>query len=369
MATVVTLKRRRRKVAVLYGAVAADAAPDEQDVLVEVATASRMLTGLGYAPVAVPVTLDLEAARARLLDLKPAFVFNLVESLDGQGRLIHLALALLDSLGLPHTGAGHDAMFLTSKKTQAKRMLAAAGLPTAPWWEPPADLSAPVAQDGPGFAGPYIVKSVWEHASIGIGDDSITADPKRLAAICKRRQKRFGGEWFVEKFIDGREFNIAVLTGASDGPRGPEVLPLAEMTFVDFPAGKPRIVDYEAKWDEASFGYNNTVRRFDFGPEDAGLLASLREISLACWKLFDLAGHVRVDFRVDAAGNPYVLEVNTNPCLSPDAGFAAAAARAGLTPEQVMARILGDLRSVPATRRVGVPATAQPGTAVTGGAQ
>ena len=360
MATVVTLKRRRRKVAVLYGAVAPDAAPDEQDVLVEVATASRMLASLGYAPVAVPVTLDLEAARARLLDLKPAFVFNLVESLDGQGRLIHLALALLDSLGLPHTGAGHDAMFLTSKKTQAKRMLAAAGLPTAPWWEPPADLSGE-----PGFAGPYIVKSVWEHASIGIGDDSITADPKKLAAICKRRQKRFGGEWFVEKFIDGREFNIAVLTG----PNGPEVLPLAEMTFVDFPQGKPRIVDYEAKWDEHSFGYNNTVRRFDFGSEDSGLLASLREISLACWRVFDLAGHVRVDFRVDADGNPYVLEINVNPCLSPDAGFAAAAARAGLTPEQVMTRILGDLRAVPATRRIGAAVPAPPGTAVTGGAQ
>jgi D-alanine-D-alanine ligase len=323
-----------------------------------------MLTALGYAPVAVPVTLDLQAARARLIDLRPAFVFNLVESLDGQGRLIHLVLALLDSLGLPHTGAGHDAMFLTSKKTQAKRLLAAAGLPTAPWWEPPADLGGE-----PGFAGPYIVKSVWEHASIGIGDDSITADPKKLGQILKRRQKRFGGEWFVEKFIDGREFNIAVLTGSTDGTRGPEVLPLAEMTFVDFPAGKPRIVDYEAKWDEGSFGYNNTVRRFDFGPEDAGLLASLREISLACWRVFDLAGHVRVDFRVDGAGNPYVLEVNTNPCLSPDAGFAAAAARAGLTPEQVMTRILGDLRTVPATRRIGVPAPAQPGTAVTGGAQ
>lgn len=363
MATVVALKRRRRKVAVLYGAVAADAAPDEQDVLVEVATASRMLTSLGFAPVAVPVTLDLEAARARLLDLKPAFVFNLVESLDGQGRLIHLALALLDSLGLPYTGAGHDAMFLTSKKTQAKRLLAAAGLPTAPWWEPPADLSGE-----PGFAGPYIVKSVWEHASIGIGDDSITADPKKLAQILKRRQKRFGGEWFVEKFIDGREFNIAVLTGAPGSQGGPEVLPLAEMTFVDFPAGKPRIVDYEAKWDEASFGYNNTVRRFDFGPEDSALLDRLREISLACWRAFDLAGHVRVDFRVDAAGNPYVLEINVNPCLSPDAGFAAAAARAGLTPEQVMTRILGDLHAVPATRRIVSAVPAQPGTA-TGGAQ
>ncbi len=348
MANVVPMKRRRaRRVAILYGAVAADAAPDEQDVLVEVATAQRMLGTLGLAPVAVPITLDLEAARARLLHLKPAFVFNLVESLDGQGRLIHLALALLDSMGLPYTGSGHDAMFLTSKKTQAKRVMDMAGLPTAPWWEPPADFSGE-----PGFAGPYIVKSVWEHASIGIGEDSITADPRRLGAILKRRQRRFGGDWFVERYIDGREFNVSVLGGAPESHGGPEVLPPAEMTFVGYPPGKPRIVDYEAKWHEDSFGYNNTVRRFDFGPEDEGLVARLREISLGCWRAFDLSGHVRVDFRVDASGNPFVLEINANPCLSPDAGFAAAAARAGLSEEQVMTRIVGDLRGVPAVRRV-----------------
>ncbi|HET8726573.1 MAG TPA: D-alanine--D-alanine ligase, partial [Alphaproteobacteria bacterium] len=198
MANVVPLKRRRaRKVAILYGAVAADAAPDEQDVLVEVAAAGRMLTALGHAPVPVPLSLNLEAARARLLQIKPAFVFNLVESVEGQGRLIHLGPALLDSLGLPYTGAGHDAMFLTSKKTQSKRLLAASGLPTAPWWEPPADFTGE-----PGFAGPYIVKSVWEHASIGIAEDSITGDPRKLAGIVRRRQKRFGGDWFVERFID-----------------------------------------------------------------------------------------------------------------------------------------------------------------------
>lgn len=364
MANVVDIKRRRCKVAVLYGAVAADAAPDEQDVLVEVAAASRMLAALGHVPVAVPLTLDLEAARARLVALKPAFVFNLVESIEGQGRLIHLGPALLDSLGLPYTGAGHDAMFLTSKKTQSKRLLVASGLPTAPWWEPPADFSASLTQDGPDFAGPYIVKSVWEHASIGIGTDSITGDPKKLSAICKRRQKRLGGEWFVERFIDGREFNIAVL----GGPSGPTVLPQAEMTFVNYPAGKPRIVDYEAKWDEDSFGYNNTVRRFDFGPEDAGLLASLKEISLGCWTAFGLTGYARVDFRVDSAGNPYVLEINVNPCLSPDAGFVAAAARAGLSQEQVMTSILGNLAGVPATRRMTVPA-AQPPARATGSAQ
>src|SRR5690606_20857031 len=123
----------------------------EQDVLVEVAAASRMLVSLGYAPVGVPLTLDLEAARRRLIALKPAFVFNLVESVEGQGRLIHLGPALLDSLGLPYTGAAHDAMFLTSKKTQTKRLLAASGLPTAPWWEPPADLSAAPGQGEPAF--------------------------------------------------------------------------------------------------------------------------------------------------------------------------------------------------------------------------
>src|SRR5690606_28858483 len=115
----------------------------------------------------------------------------------------------------------------------------------------------------------------------------------------------------------------------------------------------PRIIDYEAKWHEHSFAYNNTVRRFDFGPEDRTLLARLHEITLGCWHEFGLGGYARVDFRVDAAGQPFVLEINVNPCLSPDAGFAAASARAGLTPEQVMARIVGDLSGAPPMRRSG----------------
>jgi D-alanine-D-alanine ligase len=253
--------RRSSRVAVVYGAVAADAAPDEQDVLVEVDTEQQALTALGLAPVAVPLTLDLEAVRQRLLHLRPAFVFNLVESVEGLGRLIHLAPALYESLGLPYTGAGSEAMYLTANKPLAKRLLAAAGIATPEGVVPAAQgLSVPT------FGGPYIVKSVWEHASIGIDETSVVDDARKVAAVARKRQRRFGGEWFAERFIDGREFNLSLL----GGPDGVELLPPAEMLFVDYPEGKRRIVDYAAKWHAGSFEFCNTVRRFEF--EDADRL-------------------------------------------------------------------------------------------------
>ena len=341
----VHLQRRRGRVAILHGAVAPDAGPDEQDALVQAEWIGRTLAGLGYTPVAVPLSLDLAAARGRLAALEPAFVVNIVESLDGQGRLIHLAPALLDALGLPYTGSATEAIFLTSHKPLAKQMMAAAGIATPPWV---AGAAAPA------FPGPYIVKSVWEHASIGIDDSSIVGDARKLRALLRRRQKRHGGDWFAERFVDGREFNLALIAG----PAGMELLPPAEMLFRDYPPDKPRIVDYAAKWDAGSFAYNNTIRRFDFPAEDAGLLERLRAAALGCARLFDLHGYARVDVRVDAAGTPWVLEINANPCLAPDAGFAAAAAAAGLDGPTMLQRIVDDLvggagtaprRPVPAT--------------------
>ena len=326
--------RRSSRVAVVYGAVAADAAPDEQDVLVEVDTVQQALTALGFAPVAVPLTLDLEAARQRLLHLRPAFVFNLVESLERLGRLIYLAPALYESLGLPYTGAGSEAMYLTSNKPLSKRLMAVSNMPTPEWIEPSAQgLSTP------SFAGPYIVKSVWEHASIGIDESSVADDPRKVAAIARKRQRRHGGDWFAERFIDGREFNLSLLGGEG----AVELLPPAEMLFVGYPAGKRRIVDYAAKWHSGSFEFCNTVRRFEFGDEDRPLLARLEEIAKTCWRLFGLRGYARVDCRVDADGRPWVLEINVNPCLSPDAGFAAAAARGGLELPAIVRRIIADL--------------------------
>ena len=117
-------------------------------------------------------------------------------------------------------------------------------------------------------------------------------------------------------------------------------LPPAEIDFAAFPDDKPHIVGYRAKWDADSFEYHHTPRRFDFPANDRPLLDRLSQLAIQCWREFGLRGYARVDFRVDEAGRPWILEINANPCLSPDAGFAAAVEQAGIGYDQAIERIV-----------------------------
>jgi len=324
------------RVVILHGKVAEDAGKDELDVLVQRDAVSRALAGLGYDPTALPFSLDVQDVVRELRALRPAFAFNLVESVEGRGRLIHLAPSLLDHLELPYTGSRTEAIFLTSNKILGKRILQAAGIRTPPWFTLRDLPTQPLAHDGR-----YIVKSVWEHASIGLDEESLVwaTTPDELRRVLGERRDGLAGSCFAELYIDGREFNLSLLAER----KGPEVLPPAEIRFEGYPTGKPRLVSYRAKWDEDSFEYRHTQRSFVFPGEDRGLLENLARIALECWRAFELKGYARVDFRVDQEGRPWVLEVNANPCLSPDAGFVAAADRAAIAYSQVIARIVADI--------------------------
>ncbi len=142
----------------------------------------------------------------------------------------------------------------------------------------------------------------------------------------------------LPSFIDGREFNLAVIGGRE----GLEILPPSEILFVDYPDGKPKIVDYRAKWLEESFEYQHTPRTFDFRPEDGPAVERMRELAAECWRTFGLRGYARVDFRLDGAGQPWIMEVNANPCINPDSGFVATADRAGLDYTSLVRRIILD---------------------------
>ena len=335
----------------LHGAVAADGSPDNLDTLVQARAVCRGLTRLGYQAEAWPMELDLPPLLERLRHPRPHLVFNLVESLAGRDALLGLGPLLLESAGLPYTGAPAPALVATSDKREAKRLMAAAGIPTPPMWRP-GEPGRPHPE--PGAA--WILKAAWEHASLGMTDDAVVADARRVPPLLAARARRYGGHWFAEQYIPGREFNLSVLE-MEDGPR---VLPPAEIRFRGFPPGKPRIVGYAAKWDHDSPEYRGTVRAFRFARRDAALLEHLRDIAARCWDVFGLRGYARVDFRVDEQGRPWVLEVNANPCISPDAGFPQAATRANIGYDRMLGLIVraalegGHRPKVP-------PSTARPG--------
>ncbi len=357
------------RVWILHQAIPADASPDEQDVLQQVEAVGQALVRLGHRVEVHPCTLDLESLDGMLNQVQSDLVFNLVEAVAGAGRLIYLPPALLDARHRPYTGSSAEALFLTSHKILAKERMREADLPTPMWMSAGPrqqvrsrvpEAAAPSARPAGGRRRTWLVKSVWEHASLGMDDTCLVrgATPAMAANRLSAFAERMGGECFAEEFIDGREFNIGLLAG----PNGPEVLPPAEIVFDGFPVDKPRIVGYRAKWATDSFEYCHTTRRFAADPVDAPLLEEMKRLALQCWEVFGLAGYARVDFRVDAEGNPWILEVNANPCLSPDAGFAAMMAQAGVTFDQAVERILADaqthvshFRHAAATRRKMVP--------------
>jgi len=122
-------------------------------------------------------------------------------------------------------------------------------------------------------------------------------------------------------------------------------MPPAEMVFHNSWDDKPKIVDFRAKWEEGSFEYENTIRDFPGDQLNPLLKQRIDEIALKCWKIFDLKGYARVDIRVDSNDIPYVIEVNANPCMSPDSGLVAATRAAGLAFTDVLSRIINDLNN------------------------
>lgn len=331
-------------VVILHNAVLPGDSAADRDVLVQAEAVGAALAELAHSSAAVAWDLDLRAARDRLAACRPDVVFNLVESLGGSDWLASTATGLLDTMGVPYTGSATEALLLTNHKLLAKQRFGQAGLPTPQWLvlDPRRAGGSTIGLPGralvPGAA--HVVKTLWEHASFNLDEHSIVrpADEGELLAILRDAAQRLRRPCFAERYIEGREFNLSVLAG----PDGPEVLPPAEIDFSAFPPDKPRIVGQRAKWEEASFEFQQTPRRFDFPPADRPLLDRLRGLAREAWLLFGLGGYARVDFRVDEAAEPWILEINANPCLSPDAGFAAALTRASIPFSQAVARILED---------------------------
>ncbi len=275
----------------------------------------------------VPIHADVEVALAPYSPTEWA-VFNLGEGI--QGRLFEEARIAwaLEAMGYRITGSRGDALARSIHKVHAKQLFVRAGIITPRW-----RLCRNVSEVADGLGFPLIVKPVAEDGSLGIGPEAVVRDLAALRARVGHTIACYRQAALVEEFIAGREFNVSLWGDA------PEVLPLAEIDFRDFSDPFDQIVSFAAKWDATSFAYHHTPVLCP-APVGERLAGRIQEAALAAWRVVGCQGYARVDIRVDAQDQPYMIEVNCNPDLSPDAGFFQAVRRVGCSYEDMVCRIV-----------------------------
>ncbi len=256
-------------------------------------------------------------------------VFNLCEAMAGDSRNEPTFVGLLDLFGIAYTGADLLGLASCLYKQRAKDILIGRGVST-----PPYRLLEATTLDDPSLDAldyPWFVKLVHEDASVGITEANVVRSAAELRARGRELIEQYKQPVIVERYVEGREINVTLIGNGAH----PRVLPLHEIDFAAMPSDRPRIVSYAAKWDEAHVDYEGTkpVPLRDASP---AMVEAVERVARAAWHALGLRDYGRVDLRVDAAGVPWVIDVNPNCDISPDAGVARSAKVAGMTYPQLI---------------------------------
>ena len=292
------------KIALLFDGLSALGKAPEILLLDSIEAVESSLQEFAGEVVRVPVTNDgrwVERLRRGKFDL----VFNLCEGIDGEAVFESMVISVLELLGIPFTGSSSWTTALTLRKNLVNAMLDRAGLPVPRW----AHIRKGDEVTSVGF--PAIIKPVAEDASVGIEQRSVVRSMRALSARVDAMLEGWD-EVLVQRFIDGREVNVGIL--------GDEVLPIAEIDFANMPSGMWHIVSYRSKWETGSDEDLGAKPNCPADlPED--LANELTVIARAAWNVVGGEGYGRADFRIDQSGRPWLLEVNANPDISPNAGL------------------------------------------------
>lgn len=320
------------RVVVLYNApVLPGGHPDADSEADVVGVAGAVVEGLkrrgmeAWSLGAAPPIVDMID---HLMGDAPDVVFNLIEGFGGaSGGEAHIT-GLLELLRLPYTGCPPEAQALCHAKGRTKALLIGSGLPTAPF--------ALIGPDDPipswGSPGPIMVKPDGEDASLGIDQESVTTNPSELPRRVARLRASHGGRVLLESYLPGREFNVGVI-----GLPRPEPLPIAEVVFKPLPGSFP-ILSYAAKWAVGSAEDLASPIRCPAEVEPA-LADRLGPLACAAFRATGCRDYARVDIRLDARGEPMILEVNPNPDIGPEAGWARALRASGRDYDETLAAL------------------------------
>ncbi len=268
---------------------------------------------------------DVFDVLAKLRGDNVEIVFNLCESMAGDPRNEPTFAGLLDLFEIPYTGADLPALAACLHKRRSKDILLGRKIPTPPHLFL-AGLESLEDRAIDALDYPWFLKLGHEDASVGITEANVVRTASELRARTTEMLEEFHQPILAERYIDGREVNVTLIGNGPDL----RVLPLHEIDFAKMPADRPRIVSYAAKWEESHVDYEGTkpVLLRDASP---ALVAACEKVARDAWDAHGLRDYARVDLRIDRDGQPWVIDVNPNPDISPDAGVARSAAVAGMS--------------------------------------
>jgi D-alanine-D-alanine ligase len=256
--------------------------------------------------------------------------FNVTESYGGDDtKDMHVA-AYLDLLGRPYTGAGPQALCLAQDKTLAKKIFAFHGI-RSPYFATSFRGKLDHADE---ISFPLIVKPTSEDGSVGIDAGSVVGSIKELMERIHYIQEEFDSPALIEEYIEGREIYGAVL-----GNSNAEVLPLIELDLSKLPEGTPRIAGTEVKWETETEAYRLT-KSAPVEDMDAAIVKRLSDTALSAYRALKLRDYGRIDMRLTAKGEVYVIEANPNPWLSSSAELTMAARKGGRSYTQLIGQIV-----------------------------
>ena len=288
----------------------------------------------GHEPRRVMVDSEVEPLVRALTHEQPDLVINLAESFAGKSALESNIAALLNLLDLRYTGSSPAGLLVAGDKTLSKKVLRFHGIKTPEF--------ATVYRGMVDWAGdvqfPLIVKPPQEDASLGITQKSIVHDVRELLEKIAEIQGEYQSPALAEQFIEGREYYVGVL-----GNQNARALPVIELDFSKFPADRPRIASWEAKWGDEGDGkgaeFEGTESIF---PEDLpdDLRDRMQKAAVDAFHALRLRDYARIDMRVTDAGDIYIIEVNPNCYLEAKSEFARAAERDGMTYDALIGQIV-----------------------------
>jgi D-alanine-D-alanine ligase len=293
----------------------------EAAVMDEANIVFETLQALAHTPILLPIH-DLTSTLEKLQEIKPDLIFNLCEGYRGNAKLEMQLTGCWELLGIPFTGNRPLTMGLAQNKVLAKKLFEIEKIPTPSYQVYTQSVQSTT------LAYPLIAKPACEDASLGITQHSVIHNFGELQKVVDELQNKYQEPILVEKYIPGREFNISLLGNAP-----PRVLPISEIQFSGFGADEPQITSYEAKWlpDHPLYQRTPAVCPTDI---PADLKVRLEQTALAVYSVLMGRDYGRVDTRVTADGQIYVLEYNPNPDISPEAGFVKALRAAGIDYKQ-----------------------------------